>query len=125
MRSRVHSRPISRCAASSSRPSRRMDWMMSSTGVARLSLRLFSISSRARSFPGRSGMILGLEYGEARVRVEDIALHIGGFGWPPPELVHCADQAHPVQDLLLSAVLDRAQRPLPPRRVIGGLQCII
>src|SRR5260370_579971 len=105
MRSRVHSRPISRCAASSSRPSRRMDWMMSSTGVARLSLRLFSISSRARSFPGRSGTILGLEYREALVRVEDIALYVGGFGWPPPELVHCADQAHPELYLQLEQVL--------------------
>src|SRR5260370_35674542 len=120
MRSRVHSRPISRCAASSSRPSRRMDWMMSSTGVARLSLRLFSISSRARSFPGRSGTILGLEYREALVRVGDIALNVGGFGWPPPELVHFAVHAHPAPELLLSAVPERAPRPPPPLPVIGG-----
>src|SRR5260370_12000659 len=111
MRSRVYSRPISRCAASSSRPSRRMDWMMSSTGVARLSLRLFSISSRARSFPGRSGTILGLEYREALFRVEDIALHVGVFGWPPPDPVHYADQPIPVQYLLLSSAPYRTHSP--------------
>src|ERR1700719_4411493 len=137
-----------------------MAWITSSTGVARLSLRLFSISSCAKSCPGSSGMTrpskghrylvmaglvpaihgsgrrvcrsswmagsspamtrkldrvpasktasLRLEDGEAFVRVEDVALHVGGFGWAPPELVHCADEAHPVEDLLLSAVLDRA-----------------
>src|SRR4051794_20607001 len=68
---------------------------------------------------------LGLEYGEALVRVENVALHVGGFGRPPPELVHCADEAHPVQDLLLAAVLDRTQWPLPPSCVIGRLQRLI
>src|SRR4051794_1736100 len=102
-----------------------MAWITSSTGVARLSPRLFSISSRARSLPGRSGMILRLEHGEAFIRVEDVALHIGGFGWPPAELVHRADETHPVEDLLLPAILDRAQRPLPPGRVVGGLQRVV
>src|ERR1700732_4202800 len=134
-----------------------MAWITSSTGVARLSLRLFSISSRARSCPGSSGMTrpskghrylvmagsspamtrkldrvpasktasLRLEYGEALVRVEDVALHVRCFGRPPPELVHRADETHPVEDLLLPAVLDRAQRPLAPGRIIGGLQRVI
>src|SRR5207245_4109019 len=106
-----------------------MAWITCSTDVARPSLRLFSISSRARAFPGRSGMARRprsspLEHGEAFVRVEDVALHVGGFRRPPPELVHRAYQAHPVQHLLLSAVLDRAQRPLPPRREVGSLQCL-
>src|SRR5215469_16556912 len=99
--------------------------MMSSTGVARLSSRLFSISSRASSFPGSSGMTLRLEDCETLVRVEDVALHVGGFGGPPPELVHRADQAQPVEDLLLAAVLDGAKGPLPPRRIVGGLQRLV
>src|SRR5690349_10972263 len=99
-----------------------MAWITSSTGVARLSFRLLSISSRARRFPGSSGMASRLEYGEALVRVEDVALHVGCFRWQPPELVHRADHAHPVPDLLLPAVLDGAHRPLPPRRIVGSLQ---
>src|SRR5690242_16970493 len=109
-------------------------WITSSSGVAPLSSRLLPISSWARSFPGKSAMtcpravsategtrgfrqpahcLLGFKHGKAFVGVEDIALHVGGFGGPPPELVHRSHQAHPVQHFLLSAVLDRAQRPLP------------
>src|SRR5438445_5502959 len=99
-------------------------------GVARLSSRLFSISSRARSLPGKSDMdwrpwASRLECGKALVRIEDVALHVGCFSRPPPKLVHRPHEAHPVQDLLLAAVLDGAQRPLPPRRVIAGLQRVV
>src|ERR1700719_3787394 len=102
-----------------------MAWMMSSTGVARLSSWLLSISSRAKSFPGSSGMASRLEYGEAFVRVEDVALDVGGFGRPPAKLVHRADEAHPIEDLLLPTIFDRAQRPLAPSRIIGGLQRVV
>src|SRR5207237_705025 len=63
--------------------------------------------------------------GEAFVGVEDPALDIGGFGRTTAEFLHPAHQAHPIEDLLLTAVLDRAQRPLPPSRVVAGLQRIV
>src|SRR6516162_4979808 len=64
------------------------------------------------NYPGQRSRLVD---GEALVGVEDPALDIGGLGGPPPELVHAAHQAHPIQDLLLAAVLDGTQRPLPPR----------
>src|SRR5690349_16623898 len=50
--------------------------------------------------------LLRLEHREALVRIEDVALHVGGLGRPPAELVHRADEAHPIEDLLLAAILD-------------------
>src|SRR6516164_750217 len=74
------------------------------------------------NYPGQRSRLVD---GEALVGVEDPALDIGGLGGPPPELVHAAHQAHPIQDLLLAAVLDGTQRPLPPRRIIAGLKRVV
>src|SRR5215831_14415614 len=125
MRSRVHSRPMRPWTASSPRPPFRAASVICSNGVARLSLRLFSISSRASSLPGSSGMALRLEHGKALVGIENIALRVGGFRRPPRELVHRADETHPIEHFLLAAVFDRAQRPLPPSCIVAPLQCLI
>ena len=69
--------------------------------------------------------LLRLEHRETFVGIKDVALDVGGLGWTSPELVHRADEAHPIEDFLLAAVFDRAQRALPPCRVIRGLQCFI
>src|SRR5579875_871880 len=120
MRSRVHSRPIRRCSLSPASPPSRPSAMTASIAVVRLSCALAPISSAASARPGSAAIAASRRKGgEAFVRVEDPAFDKDGFAGPPAELLHRAQKAHPVQDLLLSAVLDRGQRPRPPARIVA------
>jgi hypothetical protein len=56
---------------------------------------------------------------EALARVEDVGLDEPGRVRPPPELRHRTGQAHPVEHLLLAALLHARQRRLPPRLVVA------
>src|SRR5215510_12188568 len=68
---------------------------------------------------------LGEKRRKALIRVEQVGLNPGCLGWFPAQLGHGPRQTHPVEKLLLTALLDCGQRRLTPGGVITRAQGLV